>query len=129
MMETDQKLVSSRTASWMALVTSSGTLICCALPALFVTVGAGAALSSVIAAVPQLVWFSEHKIGIFLAASIMLAASGILQWQARHLPCPVDPALAHQCRVTRRRSLMVYALSVILFLMGGFFAFVAPLLG
>ena len=38
-----------------ALLASSGTLICCALPALLVAVGAVAALSSLVSAVPQLV--------------------------------------------------------------------------
>lgn len=128
-MESDEKLHSTQMASWAALLTSSGTLICCALPALFVAVGAGAALSSVIASVPQLVWFSEHKTSIFLIALAMLVASGALQWQARRLPCPADPALAHRCRVTRRRSQTIYAVSVGLFAIGGFFAFVAPIFG
>lgn len=128
MMEPDQKLASSQTASWVALLTSSGTLICCALPALFVAAGAGAVLSSVIATVPQLVWFSEHKSGIFIVAFLMLVASGALQWHARRLPCPTDPRLANQCRITRRRSQKIYAISVGIFAVGGFFAFVAPLI-
>lgn len=127
-MESDEKRYSTQAASWAALVTSSGTLICCALPALFVAVGAGAALSSVIASVPQLIWFSEHKTGIFLTAATMLLASGILQWRSRNLPCPADPALANKCAVTRSRSLRIYGASVGLFSIGGFFAFVAPLL-
>jgi hypothetical protein len=114
--------------SLLALFTSSGTLICCALPALLVAVGAGAALSSLIATVPQLVWFSEHKTAVFVAATIMLAASGVLQWRARLLPCPADPALAQACQQMRRNSLRVYCLSVGIFSVGGFFAFIAPLI-
>jgi len=119
-------LQSSRTASMTALLTSSSTLICCALPAMLVAVGAGAALSSLITTVPQLVWFSEHKTAVFCTAGIMLLLSGILQWRSRRLPCPADPTLAHACNRLRRRSLLVYWLSVGLFLLGGFFAFVAP---
>ena len=118
----------TRTASLLSLFTSSSTLICCALPALLVAFGAGAALSSVVSAVPQLVWFSEHKASVFGFASIMLVLSGILQWRARQLPCPIDPELAATCTETRRTSLIVYVFSVVLFLLGGFFAFVAPLL-
>ena len=116
----------TQAASWMALLLSSGTLICCALPALLVTLGAGAALSTLIAQVPQLVWFSEHKIAVFSGAAAMLIASGVLQWRSRRLPCPVDPALAQACASMRRRSSWVYLLSIAVFATGGFFAFVAP---
>src|SRR5687767_13970932 len=80
-------------ASILSLFTSSGTLICCALPALLVGIGAGAATSSLVSNVPQLVWFSEYKLGVFMFAAGMLLLSGILQWQARSLPCPADPQL------------------------------------
>lgn len=119
-------LQSVRMTSLLTLFTSSGTLICCALPALLVALGAGAALSSLIANVPQLVWFSEHKAPVFSAAAVMLVLSGAMQWRARYLPCPADPALAQLCTRARKNSLRVYAVSVAIFLTGGFFAFIAP---
>lgn len=125
-METIDNLKPTQTASLLALFTSSGTLICCAIPALLVALGAGAALSSLIATVPQLVWFSEHKTPVFLAAAFMLTVSGIMQWRARRLPCPVDAALAQACMRMRRNALWVYLLSVGVFAVGGFFAFIAP---
>ena len=119
----------SKFASLLSLFTSGGTLVCCALPALLVTLGAGAALSSLISAVPQLVWLSEHKEGVFAAAALMLAIAGFMQWRARTLPCPADPALAAACARTRTMSLRMYFLSLAIYLIGVFFAFVAPLLG
>jgi len=127
-MDTTDQFRQTRTASLLALFTSSSTLICCALPALLVALGAGAALSSLIATLPQLVWFSEHKAEVFFIAMIMLVASGVLQWRSRYLPCPSNPDLAEVCRRTRQRSLWIYLASVIIFLAGGFFAFLAPLL-
>jgi hypothetical protein len=121
-------LEKTRAAAALSLFTSGGTLLCCALPALLVAIGAGAALSSLISAVPQLVWFSLHKVEIFLAAGLMLALSGWLQWRARSLPCPLDPELAAACTRTRKMSLRLYLLSAAIFLTGGFFAFIAPLL-
>jgi hypothetical protein len=118
----------SRAASVLSLFTSGSTLICCALPALLVALGAGAALSSLVSAVPQLVWFSEQKEAVFSFATIMLAISGAMQWRARRLPCPADPGLARACTRARRMSLATYLVSLGLFLVGGFFAFVAPLL-
>lgn len=117
----------TRFASLVTLFASSGTLICCALPALLVAIGAGAALSSLIATVPQIVWFSEHKTGVFLTAATMLIVSGVLQWRSRSLPCPADPALAQACITLRRNSLWMYGISVGIFAVGGFFAFIAPM--
>jgi len=121
-------LKQTRAAAVLSLFTSGSTLICCALPALLVALGAGAALSSLISAVPQLVWLSVHKAEIFVAATVMLVLSGLMQWRARTLPCPIEPALAAACTRSRRASLRVYLVSVAIFLTGGFFAFVAPLL-
>jgi hypothetical protein len=118
----------TRAATALSLFTSGGTLVCCALPALLVALGAGAALSSLVSTIPQLIWFSINKTGIFLIAAVMLAVSGYLQWRAKSLPCPVDPDLAKACASTRKVSLRLYLVSVTIYLIGGFFAFAAPLL-
>jgi hypothetical protein len=120
-------LTQSKFASLLSLFTSGSTLACCALPALLVAIGAGTALSSLVSAVPQLVWLSEHKEGVFFAAAAMLAVAGTMQWRARTLPCPTDPALAAACTRTRKTSLRLYFISLAIFLTGGFFAFIAPL--
>jgi hypothetical protein len=113
-------------ASVLSLFASSSTLICCALPALLVALGAGAALSGLVGAFPQMVWLSEHKISLFITAGVLLAASGWLQWRNRYAPCPVDPELRHACMRTRRISWRVSGVSVVLFLVGAWFAFVMP---
>ena len=119
-------LIKTKHLSYLSLFTSGGTLICCALPALLVGLGAGAVMVSLVSSVPQIVWFSEHKLGVFIFAGVMLSISGFLQWKARSLPCPSDKALAGLCNRTRINSLRVYYFSVIVFLIGGFMAFVAP---
>jgi hypothetical protein len=110
----------------LSLFTSASTLICCALPALLVTLGGGAALVSVLGAVPQLVWLSERKEALFIAAAVMLLAAGWLQWRARFAPCPIEPELARQCMRTRQQSLRVYFASVGMTIIGAVFAFVLP---
>lgn len=119
-------LKQTKFASVLSLFTSGGTLVCCALPALLVGIGAGAAMSSLVSNVPQLVWFSEHKVGVFSFAALILMISGVMQWRAKSLPCPADPALAATCLATRKNAFNVYVASVLIFLTGGFFAFVAP---
>jgi hypothetical protein len=114
--------------TWVSIFTSTSTLVCCALPALLVAVGAGASLATLVGVVPQLVWLSAHKTGVFIAAGAMLMIAGYFQYRARFLPCPVDPALAAMCTRQRRVSQVIYFASVAIYLLGGFFAFIAPLL-
>jgi hypothetical protein len=122
-------LVESRAGWWTSLLSlfaSSSTLVCCALPALLVALGAGAALSSLVSVFPQVVWLSEHKLGLFTGAGLALAASGWLQWRNRSAPCPTDPRLRDACLSTRRTSWWLYLFSVAVYVVGGWFAFVQP---
>lgn len=108
-----------------SLLTSSGTLVCCALPALLVSLGAGAALAGLVTAVPQLAWLSEHKVGLFITAGVMLLVAGFALWQQRNAPCPADPVLGRYCDLLRRISRWVYGFAVVCYLVGFFFAFIA----
>src|SRR5579863_7325195 len=91
--------------SHLTLLASFSTLLCCALPALFVSLGAGAALIGLVSAVPQLIWLSAHKIPLFVFAGVMLAVSGTARYASRNAPCPADPRAARACRRLRRISL------------------------
>jgi hypothetical protein len=121
-------LQASRRLNLLSLFTSGSTLICCALPATLVAIGSVATLTSLISYFPQLIWISEHKPLVFGLAGAMLLIAGWMQWQARLLPCPTDPQLAALCMQTRRQSVWIYGFSVAIFMIGAFFAFVAPLL-
>lgn len=110
----------------LTLFSSFSTLLCCALPALFVALGAGAALAGIVAQVPQLIWLSEHKIALFVFAGTMLSISGFLRYQSRNAPCPIDPGKAQACKKLRKTSGIVYATSLAIYATGFFFAFVAP---
>jgi len=119
---------SNKIASYFSLFASSGTIVCCAIPALLVSIGAGAALSSLISIFPQLVILSVYKMPIFMGAFIMLLISGIIQYRARKLPCPADKKFAVACIRTRKISLIIYFASVGIFIIGLLFAFIIPLL-
>jgi hypothetical protein len=108
------------------LLASTATLLCCVLPAVLVSVGAGAVLVGLVSSFPQLVWLSEHKVGLFLVAGILLAASGVMIWRARLLPCPVEPAAARACTRLRKVSAVLYGVSLVSFAAGALFAFVLP---
>ena len=113
-------------AAIMALLASSTTLVCCVLPAVLVSIGAGAAVVGLVTAFPQLVWLSEHKGVVFGAATALLIASGMLLRWANRLPCPVDEALGRRCMQLRRFGLRLYIASVVLLLVSATFAFVLP---
>lgn len=108
------------------LLASTTTLLCCVLPAVMVSLGAGAALVGLVSAFPQLVWLSEHKLLLFSVAGVLLACSGAMLWHARRLPCPIDPVAARSCTRLRRISATLYFVSLIAYAFGATFAFVLP---
>src|SRR5215469_2451145 len=109
----------------VALLGSLGTLICCALPALLVSLGAGATMASLVTNLPQLVWLSEHKVPLFTFAAIMLVMSGVTMSDKRRIPCPTDPQKAKSCIRVRRLSAAIFFVSLAIYAVGFFFAFVA----
>ena len=82
---------------------------------MLVMLGAGSVMASLAVNVPGLIWVSSHKIPFFIFAAFMLLIGGWLQWHARSLPCPVEPDLAASCMRTRRISLTVYFVSLVIF--------------
>jgi hypothetical protein len=106
------------------LLASTATLVCCVLPAVLVSLGAGAVMVGLVASFPQLVWLSEHKAGVFTIAGVVLVASGVMIWRARNLPCPTDPAAARTCTRLRRVSAVLFGISVVSYGAGVLFAFV-----
>ena len=118
----------NRSLSLLTLLSSSSTLVCCALPALLVSLGAGGVLVSILGELPQLIWLSEHKAATFGVAGALLAGSAVLQWRARLASCPIDPSLARACTTARRNSKVIFAVSLAVYLCGATFAFVLPAL-
>ncbi|MEP6342219.1 MAG: hypothetical protein ABJ275_02805 [Maricaulaceae bacterium] len=107
----------------LSLFASTSTLICCVLPALLVSVGLGAVMAGLIETVPAITWFGKNKTWVFSGAGIILALSGWLQWRARNLPCPTDPAQAKACQRLRRLSWRLWIFAVSLFMLGTGFTY------
>ncbi len=125
MTDADQIRPPSTWPAFLSLFTSTGTLICCALPALLVSLGAGAVMAGLIEAAPQITWFGKNKAVVFGIAGVLLAVSGVWQWYARRLPCPADRAQAKACARARQVSWIIWGLSVAVYATGFFFAFMA----
>lgn len=107
------------------LFTSLGTLVCCALPALLVSLGAGAALAGLVSSVPWLVALSKYKAWTFGISAFVIFVAGMVQWKNRNAPCPLDQNAAIACMRLRRISVWVFGFSVLVWCVGFFFAFVA----
>ena len=116
-------------AGFAALLASSTTLVCCVLPAVLVSLGAGAAVVGLITTFPQLIWLSEHKAAVFGIATALLVLSGLLLLWARRLGCPVDPDLGRKCMRLRQTGVRLYAVSVGLLILSSIVALALPLTG
>jgi hypothetical protein len=109
----------------LALFTSAGTLLCCALPGLLVSIGAGAVMAGLVTNVPGLIFLSAHKGWVFGIAGVMLAAAVLAKYLARNAPCPIDPVQANACMRMRRTGTIILGVAIGAYLIGGFFAFFA----
>lgn len=109
----------------LSLFTSIGTLLCCALPALLVTLGMGAALAGFISVAPWITAISKYKVVVFVVAGILLALSSYFLWVNRNAPCPIDEKQAKACLFLRKFSLYTIIVSIVIYIVGFFFAFLA----
>lgn len=112
--------------NYFTLFGSMSTLICCALPALLVSLGLGAVMAGLASNIPGLIWISENKMIVFSIAGIMLVGNGLLMWFNRNAPCPVDPKLRDACIKGRKTSKIFYSISILVYLIGFAFAYIAP---
>lgn len=111
-------------ATWLTLFASTGTLVCCALPIIFVSLGFGATVAALTSSFPFLVTLSQHKIWVFAFSGVMLVLSGWLMYRSGRA-CPSDEALARRCQKTQVWNRRIYWSSVVIWGIGFFAAFVA----
>ena len=95
-MDTEQRCVKPGGLNWLALFASTGTLICCALPILLVTLGAGATVAALTSAFPILITLSVHKLWVFVGSGAMLVLAAWMTWRPGRA-CPTRGALAQAC--------------------------------
>ena len=66
--------------SWLALFAASGTLVCCALPIILVTLGLGATVAAWTSTFPILITIAQHKMWVFAGSGALLLLSGWLMY-------------------------------------------------
>ena len=106
---------------WLTLFVTSGTLLCCALPVVLVSMGLGAVVAGLNYNIPGLVFLAEHSIWtLYLSALLLLFLAWVI-WRPNQT-CPVDPDLAVYCQKTKRWNRRVFWLSVAIWGTGFFFS-------
>jgi hypothetical protein len=125
-------MVPLRLSGYTALFASFGTLLCCALPALLVTLGLGATVAWAVTELPWLPAVSRRKEWVFLGAGLLLLGNlayvrvAVPRLRARGAVCPPDEAAA--CARADRWARTVLGVSLAVYLSGALVAFVLPLL-
>jgi len=109
----------------LTLFTSFGTLVCCALPALMVTLGMGTTLASFIGMFPSVTFISYYKELIFIISGTFIVLGFFFQIRSRNISCPTDQFKADLCNKLRKISWFMLISSLIIYLVGFFFAFLA----
>lgn len=110
--------------SWLTLFASGGTLICCALPIILVTLGLGATVAAFTSSFPVLVTIAQHKVWVFTGSGALLLLSGWLMYRPGRA-CPADPELRRLCDQTQVWNRRIYWSSAALWGIGFFAAYLA----
>ena len=118
--------MNDKALNFLTLFASSSTLICCALPALFIVLGAGASFVNLITIFPFLITLSKYKLTISLFAFFSILIGGYINYKTYYLSCPTDPFLGRACMRTRKRSRLIYYISVAIFLFASVFTYIIP---
>ena len=122
----------SRVLGYLGLFTSVGTLLCCALPSLFVFFGLGATVASVLSTAPWLVSLSHQRNWIFSVSAALIGANFYYVYQVaprvlveRGVCSRGDPG---GCARATRISRVVLWVSTGLLMIGFATAYVLPLI-
>ncbi len=114
--------------TWVTLFASTGTLVCCALPIILVTLGLGATVAALTNAVPLLLEIAVYKTWVFAGAGAMLVLSAWVMYRPNRA-CPTDPELARLCAQTMKWNRRILWTSATVWGIGFFAAYlVLPLL-
>lgn len=116
-----------RTWSWLLLFTTSGTLICCAIPITLVSLGLGAVVASMASTAPWLVTLSLYKGWMFTISGGLIALSAWAVYRPGRT-CPSDPNLAAACERADKWNRRFIWFSGAMWLIGFVAAFALPLL-
>ena len=109
---------------WLLIFTSTTTLICCALPILFVSIGFGAVSAAMFSNLPFLVVLAHYKVWLFSGSGALLALAGWALYRPGRT-CPTDPVLAAKCETADRWNRRLFNFSAGIWAIGFTAAFLS----
>jgi len=117
-----------RVVGFLALFTSTGTLLCCALPAALAALAGGAAISAYVSTFPWVVPLSRHKVWIFVIAGILILINGLLTLRPQgKLACTITGGT--DCETAGKFSRFMFWLAAVVYTAGVFMTYgLVPLL-
>jgi len=108
--------------SLLTLLLTGGTLLCCALPLLLITLGLGGTVAFLTDSLPWLVSLSHFKVWMFIVSGAYLVFTGWVIYRPGRV-CPADPELARLCARADRFNRSILWIAVVIFLSGFFVAY------
>jgi len=105
----------------MALFTSAGTLLCCALPAIISLIAGGSALASLVSNFPFLITLSKNKDIIFITAGAFILTSLYFTYFYKKDYCLINK----DCAEARKLSKKILWTSIGIYSVGAFFSYLA----
>ncbi|MFQ6105244.1 MAG: hypothetical protein ACE5OP_13295 [Candidatus Glassbacteria bacterium] len=123
-----KETVNQRLIHFLALFTSTGTLLCCALPAAIAAFAGGAAVGAFLTIFPWLIPLSRYKGWLLLVAGLLITFSGMVTLRPEgKVACSISGSKG--CEVAGRFTKSLFWISVAIYLTGAFFAYgLVPLL-
>jgi len=106
---------------WLTLFVASGTLVCCVLPIVLVSLGFGAVAASLAYNIPGLVFLAEHKMWTLSLSALLLGFLAWLIWRPNQ-QCPADVQLAAVCQQAKRWNKRIFWSSIAIWSIGFFFS-------
>lgn len=123
-MSTNRAHIKTGGLAWLTLFASSGTLICCALPIVLVSLGMGATVAALTGSFPLLITLSQHKAWVFGFSGLLLGLTGWWLYR-RDDSCPGDARLGALCARSRVWNRRIFLSSALIWLTGFFAAYLA----
>lgn len=116
-----------RSWSWILLLTTSGTLLCCAIPIALVMLGLGTTVAAMAATLPWLITLSQYKAWVFWVSGMLIV---LAVWSVYRpgRSCPVDPELALACLEADRWNRIFIVISGGMWIVAILAAYVLPLM-
>jgi len=114
--------------SILSLFTSFSTLICCALPALLVTLGMGAVLAGIFSSIPFIVTLSNYKELTFVIAASLIGLNFFLVYRKRKEDeaCEIpEEGVETACHTASRWTKTILWISAGMLIIGFFMAYLA----